>query len=213
MKIIELLKKIIKKGLILVQERINSSISTENRSSEKVDFDHLTPEGELPFGWVYRNREFTVPIHSEYSYFLNMLLESRNKAPKELYSALKSFILYLEDVEKLCKSKGECFEFWFYGNLTSKERLQKMKDELAHITENFDEIEKNFYKKQTELVDLDERIIKLLKDNPGIIQADFVKLFDATVQAEVKEKLYYMDKEGYLQRIKTGRSYTLNYRG
>ena len=78
-----------------------------------VDMDHLTEEGELPFGWVYRNRDFVDRINAEYTYFLNTWLESRSKSPYEQRNALKSFVIYLDDVENLCRSKGECFEFWF----------------------------------------------------------------------------------------------------
>lgn len=177
------------------------------------DFEHLDENGELPFGWIYKNKDFVEKINSEFSFFLNNWLDSKNCEPKKQYESLKSFITYLEDVERLCKSKGECFEFWFYEILTSKDYLQKQKNELAYFTTNFDEIEKNFLKKESELIDLDARIVKMLKDNPNIIQADFVKLFDATIQSEVKEKLYYMDKSGILERNKSGRSYILNYRG
>lgn len=98
------------------------------------DLEHLTAEGELPFGWVYQNREFTGKIQGEFSYFLNMWLDARKKSPKELYSALKSFVVYLEDAEKLCKSKGECFEFWFYNILTSPDYIDKRKEELHKLT-------------------------------------------------------------------------------
>ena len=96
-------------------------------------YDKLTADGELPFGWFYRNKEFTTKIQNEYSYFLNMWLDARRKAPKEQYSALKSFVLYLEDAERLCKSKGECFEFWFYEILASKDYIEKRKKELDDL--------------------------------------------------------------------------------
>lgn len=180
---------------------------------EPTDFEHLTKEGELPFGWVYHNKDFVGRINSAYLIFLNVWLESKSKTPKEQYAALKSLVVYLEDVERLCKKKGECFEFWFNEILTSPGYLEQRKDELEKLITNFDEIEKNFQNKERELADLNAKIVNLLKENPGIIQADFVKLFDPIIQNEVKEKLYYMDKAGYLERIKTGRSYTLNYRG
>ena len=97
------------------------------------DFEHLTKEGELPFGWLYRNKDFVDKINSEYSYFLNMWLDSRSKSPKEQYAALKSFVLYLEDVEKLCKSKGECFEFRFYEILASKNYIEQRKNDLEKL--------------------------------------------------------------------------------
>ena len=72
-------------------------------------------------------------MSGEYTYFLNMWLDSRSKSPKEQYSALKSFVLYLEDAEKLCKSKGECFEWWFYNVLTSTDYISKRKQELNDL--------------------------------------------------------------------------------
>ena len=111
-----------------------------NQPAKKADtntfgdsFDRLTENGELPFGWVYRNKEFIGRIQGEYSYFLNLWLDSRTQPPKEQYSALKSFVLYLEDAEKLCKSKGECFEFWFYEILASKDYVEKRKKELENL--------------------------------------------------------------------------------
>ena len=86
--------------------------------------------GELPWGWLYRNKEFVDNIQKEYTYFLERWIASREKTPKEQYAALKSFVLFMEDVEKLCKSKGECFEFWFNEILTGKGYLEKRRKEL-----------------------------------------------------------------------------------
>ena len=176
------------------------------------DFEHLTKDGELPWGWVTRNKEFCDKINGEYSYFLNMWLDSRSKSPMDQYSALKSFVLYLYDVEKLCKSKGECFEFWFYEILTGNGYIEKRKKELDELTANLDELQKNYTKRNDLLPGLDERIINMLIDNPGVLQSDFVKMFDPLVQNDVREKLYFMEKAGKLERTKSGRSYILHYK-
>ncbi len=107
------------------------------------DLEHLTPDGELPWGWIRHNSDFLNPITDEYLHFLNMWCESKNKSPKEQYQALKSFVMYLEDAEKLCKSKGECFEFWFYEILSEKGYIEKRKQELEDLIANFDELEAN----------------------------------------------------------------------
>lgn len=174
--------------------------------------DRLTEDGELPWGWHTHTKEFTNKINNEYSYFLNMWLESRSKSPLDQYSALKSFVLYLEDAEKLCKAKGECFEFWFYNVLTSPDYIQKRKSELEELTANLDELQSNFIKRNEELSGLDERIIKMLIDNPGILQSEFIKMFDSLIQNDVREKLYFMEKSGKLERTKSGRSYILHYK-
>lgn len=174
--------------------------------------DRLTTDGELPFGWVTRNKEFCDRISGEYSHFLNMWLESRNKSPLDQYAALKSFVIYLEDVEKLCKAKGECFEFWFREILTGKEYIQKRKKELEELTENLDELQANYNKRNNLLPDLDYKIINILINNPGVLQSDFVKMFDPLIHNDVREKLYFMEKEGKIERTKSGRSYILHYK-
>ena len=97
-------------------------------------YDRLTPEGELPWGWVTKNKDFCDKIKGGFSYFLNMWLDARKKSPKEQYQALKAFVVYLEDVERRCKSEGECFEFWFREILTSKDYVEKRKKELEELT-------------------------------------------------------------------------------
>lgn len=195
-----------------VEQNATTEQTTTKNDLSVTDFEHLTKEGELPWGWHTHTKEFTNKINNEYSYFLNRWLESRTKSPLEQYSALKSFVVYLEDTERICKSKGECFEFWFYEILTSKDYIEKRKMELGKLTTNFDEIQSNYIKRNKEVSNLDERVIKTLKEHPNILQTDFIKLFDPIVQPDVREKLYWLDKSGKLERTKSGRSYVLHYK-
>lgn len=94
--------------------------------------EHLE-KGELPWGWVIRNKDFIEKIQNEYTYFLNKWIDSRKGNSLKQYESLKSFVLYMEDGEKLCKSKGECFEFWFNEILTGKGYLEKRKSELRKL--------------------------------------------------------------------------------
>jgi hypothetical protein len=192
----------------IIEKKTASNVKEEKLS----DSEYLKKNNELPFGWIYRNREFTNKINCEFTHFLNMWLEARKKSPKELYSALKSFVLYLEDAEKLCKSKGECFEFWFNRILISPGYLEQRKAELQHLTTNFDKLQHNYEKRASLLTTFDDEIIKKLQANDGILQADFIKMFDECVQSDVSSKLYFMAKSGELERTKSGRSYILHYK-
>lgn len=184
------------------------------------DLEHLTKEGELPLGWVYHNKDFVDRINNEYSVFLNIWLDSRNKAPMIQYSALKSFVLYLEDVEKLCKSKGECFEFWFYEILTSRDYLQNLKEELRYLVVNMDSMQREYEleswkekEKQRKVIEMKPDVILLLKQNEGILQSDFWKLFDDEIsRCAASDIVYALTKEGKIERTKSGRSYTLKYK-
>lgn len=170
--------------------------------------DQLDESGELPFGWVTRHKDFTKRIEREYSYFLQSWLDSRDKHPKDLYSTLKSFVLYLENAEKLCEKSGECFEVWFHDLVASKEYITARKQELDYLAANFDSIQKTYERRQN----LKSDVVILLKENDGILQSDFKKLFDPPFQNAVSEILYDMEKEGTLQKVKSGRSYFLHYK-
>ena len=105
----------------------------KQEQKQEPEQEHLI-NGELPFGWTYRNKDFVEQIQNEYKYFMDCWLEAKIET-KEKYGALKSYIMYLEDVEKLCKTKGECFEYWFYEILASPDYIEKRKKELEALQE------------------------------------------------------------------------------
>lgn len=182
--------------------------------------EKLTEEGELPWGWVSRNKNFTDKIEKEYTYFLNKWINSRNASPKERYEALKSFVLYLQDVEKLCQQKGECFVFWYEEILTGSNYLEKREKELKQLEQNFDAEAEKYKNTQEELQykkmripQLKPEVISKLKDNPGVLQSDFWKMFDAKDKDSVSDIVYALVKSGIIEREKSGRSFILFYKG
>ena len=100
------------------------------------DLDHLTPEGELPWGWAYANKDFVDKIESEYHAFADAWFASKKADPLKQYAALKSLILYMEDVKKLCDSKGECFAEWASYLVADPQILEQHKKELKRIEES-----------------------------------------------------------------------------
>ena len=190
-------------------KKLFTETSPISKPLETVDFEHLTKEGELPWGWIYRNKDFTDKINNEFSYFLKNWIDAKQKSPHELYEALKSFVLYLEDAAKLCKSKGECFEFWYNEILASKDYIDKRRSELIELSANRFKLQEIYDKKQN----LFPTVIDLLKANDGILQSDFKQLFDEPYQIDVTNILYQLNKEGRLEKIKSGRTYILHLRG
>ena len=172
------------------------------------DLEHLTKDGELPWGWNYRNKDFTDRINNEYSYFLNNWIASRDKSPREHYAALKSFVMYMNDVKALCQSKGECFAFWF--SITAPDDyIAERENELKELEANLDKLDAEYHKKARLLETIEIDVANKLIENEGILQSEFVKLFDPLIQNDVKSTLYYMEKNGVIERTKSGRSYIL----
>ena len=165
---------------------------------------------DLPFGWISKNAKFTQQKQKEYSFFLETWLKSKEKSPRELYTALKNFVQYLELLEETCKNKGECFEFWYYEILTSKNYLINRREELRELETNLESLQKNYEKRLALIVNIDFKIVELLRQNDNILQTDFIKLFDECIHDDIKKKLYYMEKDGKLERLKKGKSYILH---
>lgn len=173
------------------------------------DQEHLTKEGTLPWGWHTANKNFTDKINSEYSYFLNEWVASRSLSPVKQYGALKSFVQYMNDAQKLCYSKGECFAYYFDG-IASPEYIEKRTSELKELEANFEHLQDLYDRREKELKDLDKRAVEMLKQNDGILQADFLKMFDVSIKNDVSGLLYQWSKEGKIERTKSGRSYILH---
>lgn len=199
------------KATVSKDQTVQECIESQNVNSLNEPLDKLV-NGDLPWGWITHNKDFIDKISSEYSYFLDNWIDTRSKSPKELYSSLKAFVLYMEDVEKLCKSKGECFEFWFYEILTGKNYLTIRKSELRKLEENLFEKQKVYEERQKKLLLLEDQIIQMLQAHDGILQSNFRKLFDESVQADVSNILYALQKDGKLNRTKSGRSYLLHFK-
>lgn len=189
----------------------NIGATTTIRSNGE-DLQHLTADGDLPYGWIIANAKFTDKIGTEYSYFLNVWLESRNKSPRETYTALKSFVLYMNDAKKLCHGMGECFERWLEICFTD-DYLDKRTEELNNYEQNFPELEAAYEKKtqfeRNILPHLEKELLRIIKEQSGILQKDIYKMFDPIARTYIQEKLYYAEKAGKITREKNGNTYKL----
>lgn len=182
-----------------------------NRFGE--DLTRLNENGELPWGWVSRKDDFRDKIAGEYSYFFNEWLNSREEEPKKQYATLKSLMLYVNDAQKACKEKGECYEFWFNNIVVSDMWIQDRNNELQNLTQNIDklqsEYERKIYIENIIAPKLREKLLEIINDNSGILQKDIYKYFDDDVKEYIVFNLYNMEKENVIIREKSGRTYKL----
>lgn len=183
----------------------NSSISNNG-----TDMEHLTPEGTLPYGWIYRNKEFTDKINAEYTHFLNNWTNTLLLSPLEQYGTLKSFVIYMNEARNLCHSKGECFANWFDTVVAPPEYIRERTEELEALEANFHQLQDAHEERARNLVGLEARMMDELRQHDGILQSEFLKLFDPSVKNDVSEYLYIWAKDGKIERVKSGRSYTLH---
>lgn len=179
------------------------------KSSKKNSFgqrlDRLTPEGELPYGWIYKNREFTEKLENEYRFFADAYYNSKNQGVLAEYAAVKSLVIFMEDMKRICAAKGECFAEWATIVVANPDALASFKDRQSYIEEHIDEllrIENLTKKLRTELP-------TIIRNKPGILQTDIYKLYNPEFKQHISQTLYTMADENIITRTKSGRTYSL----
>lgn len=168
--------------------------------------DKLTPEGELPWGWHHANREFTQKIDNEYRYFSEAAYAAKKEGVRAEYAALKSLVLYMEDVRKLCDSKGECFSAWASLVVANPITYQQEKERLQYMEANMADL----LKREKILNRLRIDILQIIEDNPGILQTEVYKRFPSDLKNDVSNELYQLGAHEEISREKHGRTYRLH---
>lgn len=169
------------------------------------DQDHLTPDGKLPYGWYSVHKDFIEKIESEYNAIADKYYDSRNKGVLNEFSALKAYVVYMKDVEKLCCKKGECFALWASICVARPNTIQLLEEKLQNMESNLDEL----LKTERIMNKLRIELPKVISAKSGILQTDIYKLFDSDIKPHIRETLRLMEREGLITREKSGRTYSL----
>ena len=169
------------------------------------DQDHLTPEGDLPWGWHRVHEKDIKPIEQEYKKYWQAWFDSRSKSPLEHLRALEIFVNSMVDIKILCEKKGECFNYWRTA-LFSDDYLQRLSKELDDYRLNINELESAFQAKlefeTTVLPTLEKHLMQIINESPGILQKDIYKMFAPEGKSYIQEKLYYAEKNKKIIREK-----------
>lgn len=177
------------------------------------DMDRLTPEGELPWGWVTAYEDFIKEAQTEVMYFYKEYNDNRYGEPLKWYAALKSLLLYFEDAKKIYAKKGECFLYWFVATWAQDEEVKRLTDELHYLEEHIDELEEEYKRRQyiehILIPDLKKKALEIVKNHPGIIQTDVYTHFEPEVKNYVQDACRTLYKEGKIKREKHGRTFKL----
>ena len=178
----------------------------KNKKHSVGNLDHLTPEGNLPYGWLYANRKFTQKIDTEYQTFSDAVIEAKKNGVREEYFALGSLVQYMEDVRKLCDSMGECFSEWASVKVANPIVYQQEKERLQYMEANLPEL----LKQEAMIKNLRKDLLQIVTDNPGILQTDVYKRFSPDLKNTVSNELYQLWSQEKISREKQGRTYSLH---
>lgn len=171
-------------------------------------------DGELPWGWVTHNKVFIDRTNKEFNYFRETWVDARNSGnPKAEHDALKSFLMYMDNLQRVCDQKGECFSLWCSEYLIGQDWKQRLQKNLEDLEMNMEQKLKKYQfgqeeRKYAEAL-TDGIILEAIRQNPDILQKDFYDVFDSAYKNAISERLYFMAKDGKIERIKSGNSYIL----
>ena len=181
----------------------NGPDSKVNLSGE--DLTKLDPDGNLPFGWVSYNKDFTNKLSDTESYCHNLYHNADSIQQKR--DAIKSLLQFVIDAEAYSKKCGECYERYFHDMYTENPNflnlLNKRKEELEYIEKNYDKLLQKESKRKT----LKNDVIRIIRENPGILQKDLYQEFDSDFKPDISNMLYTMDKDQEIKREKSGNTY------
>lgn len=177
------------------------------------DMNHLTKDGDLPWGWVAKYEAFTKNAQDEYMRFYTDYCNNRYGDPKRKYASLKSLLLYIDDAKKKYARMGECFLFWFVETWAKNDEVNKLESELKYIEENFSALESKYKQEQyienVLLPSIKRKALDIVKKNKSIIQTDVYKYFREEEKIYVRDVLRMLSIEGKIKREKCGRTYKL----
>lgn len=187
---------------------VDEYMKTHNVNSFGETLDKLV-DGDLPWGWVTAQKSFINRIEKEFDRYWSAWIAARN-TPINEHNTLKALLQYMHNLQLRCDKKGECFGFWCRNYLIGeqKERCEKR---LAELEANMDTYLHEYEERQKfeafEASLTDEMILDAITQHEGMLQKDLCKLFP--YPKAISSKLYYMEKEGKIERIKSGNSYIL----
>ena len=109
---------------------------SQKTNSVGEDLSHLTPEGELPFGWMAYNQEIIGQMEAELAIFRKAIHDADNLLTK--HSALKSYFLYLDDGKKHYTEINECAGKYFEEYICNSEETKSNMRRFIEIERQLD---------------------------------------------------------------------------
>lgn len=184
-----------------------SDLNNLAKPKKEPDLNHLDKDGNIPFGWVYANREFIAKIEDQNRYFSEAYSNAyKSLDVKKKYAALKSHVLFWKDAKKLCQSKGECFEKWFSDIIADEDLINQKTEELKYIEDNIDRLLEIEELKKSMRSD----VLSLVTNNDGILQTDIYKIYPEELKDFVIEQITSLYHDGIISKEKSGRTYALH---
>lgn len=191
-------------GNVLIKNGVISKPKDNNHNSLGERLDVLTPDGELPFGWVSYHKDFVKAQEDRINKAYEPIYTARKTADKLSY--FKKYFEEVNSVGEYCKGKGETYYKWFVYHIIESTWYGEQVNDYKQLKADAPKlIEQEKWFEQIEA-----KIEETLHNYDGKLQSEFVKTFEHNEQDYVRFYLSRAEKDGRIQRTKSGRSYILN---
>ena len=188
---------------ILAENNLISKPKDEFHNVFGEDIRHLSYDDNLPWGWEYYYKDFVEKQQKKIDAKWNAVYACRLTTDK--LEAYKKYFDTISGIGTLCQKTGECHYKWFceaiLGSVWYNDHLEKyerLKIEAPDLIK---------HEKLLETLETD--VMSKLAECEGVLQSDFIKMFDPVIKADVSSFLYQAEKSSKIKRTKSGRSYIL----
>ena len=175
-------------------------------------------DGELPWGWYSHKQDVVEEIKAEHDVIYAPWKAVHHGNPAAECEAIKQYLHDVKILRAKCYDRDECCGHYFSTSIAGEDWLKYAKDTLTNLEADLDakmqEYEKRqqlqAYQKEVDAYEAtltDEMMFDAIRQHEGMLQKDLCKLFP--YPKAISSKLYWMDKEGKIERIKSGNSYML----
>lgn len=116
---------------VFKNQSTKEKIEAKRTNSFGESVDKLDQDGNLPFGWVTHNRYYVDMIERDLQPFRQAILNA--KTDLEMWAALKSFVLFLQDGKNRYYGINECVGKYFDEYICKSEEAKKRKKQYKEI--------------------------------------------------------------------------------
>lgn len=167
------------------------------------DLRYLTEDGELPFGWIVYYQDFTNKQGKKIADKWNVVRNATST--QEKLDAYRGYFSTISSVGEECREAGECHYKWFCENILESFSYNEEVKEYRRLKVDAPML----IKRENLLSSLESDVMTKLHECNGILQSDFVKMFNPLIKDEVSAFLRESERTEKIERTKSGRSYIL----
>ena len=188
---------------ILVSSEVISGKVEKGKNSFGEDLQRLTPNGELPFGWVAYYKDFVDEQNQKIDALWRDVYTATTTTKK--IEAYRKYFDEISHIAVLCKESGECHFKWFCENIIETQWYNKQFAEYQELKQQAPEL----IKREELLKNIGPEVMRKIVENDGILQTDLIKMFDPIIKDDISKLLRNLEQGNVITREKSGRTYKI----